>query len=143
MGIDYTDLRHGPNAFKHGFEFFGDIKEWADNYEKKCMVPDKYNHQLAEETTRILLVDVPDALKPYGQRVVTALMDDRLRHAMMYEEPSPIYLKAVNAIFGLRRFILRNLIPPRPHALRARLITDEPDPKTGRYFTTEYESEPW
>lgn len=143
MGIDYAGLRHGPHSFKHGFEFFEDIKEWADNYEKEYMVPDKYNHQLAEETTRILLANVPDALKPYGQNVVTALMDDRLRRAMMYDDPAPVYLKMVKGIFGLRQFILRNLLPPRPYVFRAQLITDEPDPKTGRYFMTEYENEPW
>ncbi|KAF2993602.1 hypothetical protein E8E13_001412 [Curvularia kusanoi] len=143
MGIDYTDLRHGPNAFKHGYEFFEDIREWAANYEKQHMVPDKYNHQLAEETTRILLADVPDALKPYAQKVVIALMDDQLRRAMVYEDPPAIYLTVVNAVFGLRRFVLKNLMPPRPYALRVQFLTEDPDPKTGRYFMKVYESEPW
>lgn len=143
MGIDYTDLRHGPRSFKHGYEFFQDIKEWADSYEKEYMVPDKYNHQLAEETTRILLASAPDALKPYGQNVVTALMDDRLRRAMMYNEPPSMYLKIVNIMFGLRKFVLKNLLPPRPYVLRYKPITDESDPKTGRYFMNEYENEPW
>lgn len=142
MGIDFKDLRHGPHTFKDGLEFFDDVKEWADNYEKENLVPDQYNHQLAEETTRILLANAPDALKPYGQQVVTALMDDRLRRAMLYVEPPPVYLKIVKAIFGLRKFISRNLLPPRPWALRVRPITDEPD-ANGRYFMTEYEIEPW
>ena len=143
MGIDFADLRHGPHSFKDGLEFFEDIKEWADNYEKEHMVPDKYNHQLAEETTRILLANTPDALKPYGQNVVTALMDDRLRRAMMYDDPPPVYLNIVKAIFGARKFVSKNLLPPRPYAFRVSPVTDEPDPKTGRYFMTEYENEPW
>jgi hypothetical protein len=142
MGIDYKDLRHGPHAFKDGLTFFEDVREWADSYEKARMVPDKYNHQLAEETTRILLADAPDALKPYGQRVVTALMDDRLRRAMIYDEPPPVYLKIVEAMFGFRKFVSRNLLPPRPWALRVNFVTDEPD-ANGRYFMTEYENEPW
>ena len=143
MGIDYSTLRHGPQSFRDGLEFFDDIKKWADNYEKKYMVPDKYNHQLAEETTRILLANAPDALKPHGQNIVTALMDDRLRHAMMYDDPPAIYPKIINTIFKLRKFISRNFLPPRPYALRIQLVTDKPDPKTGRYFMTEYENEPW
>ncbi|KAL1604661.1 hypothetical protein SLS59_003856 [Nothophoma quercina] len=143
MGIDYSVLRCGPHSFKDGLEFFEDIKEWANDYETEYMVPNKYNHQLAEETIRILLANVPDTLKPYGQDVVTALMDDRLRHAMLYNDPPPMYLKIVKFIFGVRKFVSRNLLPPRPYALRIRPVTDEPDPKTGRYFMTEYESEPW
>lgn len=143
MGIDYSVLRCGPHSFKDGLEFFEDIKEWANDYETEYMVPNKYNHQLAEETTRILLANVPDTLKPYGQDVVTALMDDRLRHAMLYNDPPPMYLKIVKFIFGVRKFVSRNLLPPRPYALRIRPVTDEPDPKTGRYFMAEYESEPW
>lgn len=53
--------------------FFEDLKEWANNYEKECIVPD---HQLAEEGTDILLVNAPEALNPYGQHSLTALMDD-------------------------------------------------------------------
>ena len=143
MGIDYTTLRHGPHAFKHGHEFFQDLKEWADNYERENMVPDKFNHQLAEETTRVLLVDVPDVLRPYGEKVVVALMDDRLRRAMMYEKPPTLYPKLVKVVFGVRRFILRNLMPPRPDALRVKFFTDEKDPKTGKYHMTVYQSEPW
>ncbi len=141
MGISYSGLRHGPH--KDGLEFFEDIKEWADGYERKHMVPGKSNHQLAEETTCILLANVPEVLKPYGKRFVTAMMDDRLRRAMLYEEPPAIYLKLVNAIFSLRKFVSRNFLPPRTYAFRANPFTEEPDPKTGRYFMTEYENEPW
>ncbi|KZM28588.1 uncharacterized protein EKO05_0001432 [Ascochyta rabiei] len=143
IDIDYSSLRHGPETFKDGLEFFEDIKEWAEKYESKYMVPDKYNHQLAEETTRILLANAPEALKPYGQNVVAALMDDRLRRAMLYGEPPLMYIRIVKTIFGVRKFISRWLLPPRPYAFRARHVTDDPDPQTGRYFMTEYENEPW
>ncbi|KAL6704785.1 hypothetical protein ACN47E_007589 [Coniothyrium glycines] len=143
MGIDYSVLRHGPASFQDGLEFFEDAKEWAEEYERQHMVPDKYNHQLAEETTRILLNDVPNMMKPVGKTLVTALMDDRLRAAMMYDTPPSIYLNLVKAIFKARNFFLHYLIPPRPYALRYSLLTEHPDPKTGRYHVTEYDSEPW
>ncbi|KAJ8117597.1 hypothetical protein OPT61_g1236 [Boeremia exigua] len=141
MGISYAVLRHSTH--KDGLEFFEDLKEWADKYEEKHMIPNKFNHQLAEETTRILLTNVPEPLKPYGQQLVTAMMDDRLRSAMLYDQPPAIYPKIAKAVFGLRNFISKNLLPPRPRALWASSFTDQPDPKTGRYFMTEYENEPW
>jgi hypothetical protein len=143
MGIDFADLHHGPNSFKDGLEFFEDIEMWATGYEIRCMVPNKHNHQLAEETTRILLADVPELLKPFGRNVVTTLLDERLRSAMMYEKPSAIYPFIVNTILGVRKFFLRFLIPPRPYFLRRIVVTEEADPKTGRYYATNYDMEPW
>jgi hypothetical protein len=39
MDIRFDDLAHGPNNFRDGLEFFEDIKEWAEAYEKSYMVP--------------------------------------------------------------------------------------------------------
>lgn len=143
MGIDYSPLTHGPSNFKDGVEFCEDVKEWSNDYESRYMVPNKYNHQLAEETTRILLADVPGPLKRFGKTIVTALMDDRLRCAMMYEAPPAIYLKTIKFIFGVRKVFLKYLIPPRPYALRYNPISEQPDPITGRYYMSEYDNEPW
>lgn len=143
MGIDYSKLRHGPGSFKDGLEFFEDVREWANEYERRCMVPDKYNHQLAEETTRILLANVPGPLRPFGKNVVAALMDDRLRRAMMYDDPPAIYPKTIRFVIDLRRFLLKYLIPPRPYALRIIPTSEYPDPNTGRYYMNFYDNEPW
>jgi hypothetical protein len=143
MGIDYAVLRHGPNRFKDGLEFFEDIREWSDYYERRYMVPDKYNHQLAEETTRILLNNVPTTLKPLGKTLVAALLDDRLRRAMLYDAPSPVYLQTIKFIFRVRKLFLHYLIPPRPYALRYSILSEQPDPATGRYHMSEYDGEPW
>jgi hypothetical protein len=43
MGIQYDDLAHGPSDFKDGLEFFEDLREWADVYEKSYMVPVRYS----------------------------------------------------------------------------------------------------
>jgi hypothetical protein len=143
MSIDFSDLEHGPSSFKDGLEFFEDIKIWADQYERRYMVPNKWNHQLAEETSALLLTDVPGPLKSTAKNFVTALMDDRLRKAMMYDDPSPIYFMLIKGIFGLRRFLMTYLFLPRPYVLRHRPLSNKPDPKTGRYFTTEYDGQPW
>ena len=82
MSISFESLAHYPH-FRDGLEFFDDLKDWALTYETRTMVPDKWNHKLANETTAILLYDVPKSMKPFGKHVVSTLMDDRLRKAMM------------------------------------------------------------
>lgn len=59
-----------------------------------------------------------------------------------YDDPPALYPRLVSIALGLRKCVLRTLIPPRPYALRYSTLTD-PDPKTGRYYKTVYESEPW
>lgn len=143
MGIDFSPLKHGPSSFKDGLEFFEDVKEWADQYESQYMVPNKWNHQLAEETSAILLTDVPRPLKPIAKEFVKALLDDRLRESMLYEKPAPIYKALVKGIFGFRKFLMHYLIPPRPEPLRYSPVSDEPDPKSGRYHFNVYDNQPW
>ncbi|KAH7085848.1 hypothetical protein BKA63DRAFT_529405 [Paraphoma chrysanthemicola] len=143
MGIDYSVLKHGPSSFQDGIEFFEDVQEWAEAYEEKYMVPNKWNHQLAEETSAILLTDVPRPMKATAKNFVNAMMTDRLRKAMMYEDPPAIYPKLITAIFGARKVLMTYLSPPRPWALRFSPLSDKPDPKTGRYFMSEYDNQPW
>lgn len=84
QNIDFSALAHGPNNFRDGLEFFEDLRAWSQEYEKRAMVPHEDNHKLAEQTTSILLYSIPDCLKPAGGQAVVALMDERLRKAMMY-----------------------------------------------------------
>jgi hypothetical protein len=143
MGIDFSPLKHGPTSFQDGLEFFGDIKEWAEKYERQYMVPNKWNHQLAEETSAILLTDVPKPLKPVAKNFVKVLMDDRLRKSMMYNDPSPVYTYIISFIFAIRKTVTTWLMPPRPDAFRFDPLSAEPDPKTGRYYMSQYDCQPW
>lgn len=141
MSISFTPLRHSP-SFRNGLEFFHDVKEWSNAYETRTMVPDKHNHQLAEETSRILLTNVPGPLKQYAKQFVVTLMDERLRKAMLYPEPPAIYRKIINVVFTFRRLFTTYLLPPRPYAWRFSPLSDEPD-ANGRYFVDYYDNQPW
>lgn len=163
MGIQYDDLAHGPFNFRDGLEFFEDIKLWADAYERRVMVPNKWNHKLAEETAAMLMADVPGLLRPHAKHLIVTLMDERLRRAMMYvlmlrgsvaslseaanesryDDPPAIYPRLLSFILKTRQLFLRYLMLPRPYALRYCLVADNPDPKTGRYYTNYYDNEPW
>ncbi len=87
MGIGYENLKSGGKdgeGWRDGLEWLEEVMEWGLEYEKKCMVPDESNRKTAEQTVAILLWGVPKAMKLYGRMAVSALMDDRLRAAMMF-----------------------------------------------------------
>jgi hypothetical protein len=83
MAISFEALLHGPDNFMDGLQFVEDLQEWADAYESRVMVPNAFNHKVAEETTNLLLFDVPEVLLPAGRQAVVAMMSERLRKAMM------------------------------------------------------------
>ena len=90
MGISYDKLKSGGEngpGWTDGLQWLDEMAAWSLEYEKRFMVPANTNRQTAEETVAILLWGVPNALKPYGRKVVSALMDDRLRAAMMFVIP--------------------------------------------------------
>lgn len=141
MEIDLSSLRHGPNSFRDGLEFVEDLKEWVEDYEKN-LVPDKWNHKLADETTAILIYNLPWFLKSPAKKLVTTMMDDRLRKAMIYDEVPAPYHAIKNIALGTRKFLLKNFFLPRPEFLRFKSFTDTPN-KTGRFERLFYETEPW
>ncbi|RMZ89123.1 hypothetical protein DV736_g3640, partial [Chaetothyriales sp. CBS 134916] len=82
MGINYKGhLKR--ETWQDGIEFCEDIKEWAQHYEAKKMVPTATNKQTANELVPLLLHYVPRALIPFSRQVVGVLMGERLRWAMM------------------------------------------------------------
>lgn len=84
MGIGYEELKSAQTGWTDGLHWLEELIEWAEEYEKRCMVPDINNKITAEETTALLLWSVPPVMKGIGKNLVSALMDDRLRTAMMY-----------------------------------------------------------
>ena len=142
MNISYSDLPSYILGWRDGLEWFQEMKAWSLKYEERCMVPSDYNKKTADETTALLLYDVPTSALPAGRAVVSVLMDERLRKAMMYSSP-PVWVQSVveNAL-NLRKLALRHLALPRPHFLRHDIISEKAD-ANGRYHRVEYESEPW
>lgn len=140
MLIDYGLL--GKKEWTDGIEFYQDIKKWAQQYERECMVPAKSNHLVANETAALLLFHVPKSYKAAGLKVVAALMPEILRKAMMYDTPPAGYFTFVKAVFGLRKFLLRYLSLPRPGFMRVNR-SSEVDPKTGLVNSTYYQAHPF
>ena len=83
MGISYENLRSTNEGWVDGLQWLEEIMDWNEEYEKRYMVPHIDNKKTADETVAILLWKVPKPLRPAGKQIVLALMDDRLRTAMM------------------------------------------------------------
>lgn len=85
MGISFRKLVSAEKGWEDGLHWLHDLEAWSQQYEKENMVPHAANNKTADRTVAILLWGLPTALIPFGERVVSALMDDRLRTAMMYD----------------------------------------------------------
>ena len=142
MGIPYDRLESGKTGFLDGLQWLDEIQEWAETYEVENMKPHPSNHQTAEQTTLILLWNVPPFLHPLGKEVVATLMDDRLRTAMMYPPPPKLLSTLVTSTLSLRAFLIRHLFLPRPSFLRLRNTGSAPTPQ-GTYHLMRYVAAPF
>ena len=165
MGISYEKLKSGGErgeGWTDGLEWLEEVIEWAEGYEKRYMVPDENNRQIAEHTVAILLWGIPETLKPFGKKVVSTLMDERLRIAMKYvscdlnkfriysrlmllfrfEKPPAVFFPLVTTLLTVRKLLIRFFFLPRPFFLRAHSPTDEPS-KEGRYHMQTWDTVPW
>ena len=84
MEISYDILPSYKEGWVDGNHFLRELGEWSDSYEKRCMVPANQNHETAEQTTALFIRILPKPLRKIGKNLVVAVMDERLRKAMMY-----------------------------------------------------------
>ncbi|KAJ2929427.1 hypothetical protein H1R20_g7656, partial [Candolleomyces eurysporus] len=64
-----------------------ELKAWSEAYEEVYMVPDETNNLVAGYTVAELLYAVPNkfGMKSFAERVVIALLEERVRIAMLYK----------------------------------------------------------
>lgn len=159
MNIDYDVLPGAKSGWKDGLQFTRELEKWSDEYEERNMVPAESNKETADHTTALLLYAVPDAFKDAGRKVVSALMDSRLRKAMLYvdsdrydakiltfedryPDPPAMLQWLVDTGLATRKLVLRHLTLPRPFAWRKRIVADDVNAH-GRIFKLIWDTEPW
>ncbi|KAF9890271.1 hypothetical protein FE257_006185 [Aspergillus nanangensis] len=142
LGISYDALPSGKKGWKDGLQWLEEIAEWSDEYEVRCMLPDKNNREVANETTAVLLYMLPKSLHHIGLSFVSFMMDDRLRKAMLYDAPSASSARFFSFLMEARRFALRYLALPRPYFLRFTNFTEEEN-EDGRIFITQWDAAPY
>lgn len=135
--------RNQDHYFIDGLHWLAELSEWAEGYEQEAMKPNAHNHTTAEQTTLLLLWNIPQILKPFGKSIISALMDTRLRTAMIYPPPPPILLTLAPFLLRTRAFILRHFALPRPSFLAVHHPSrDFTSPESGRYTLSHYDNEP-
>ncbi|KAK3720661.1 hypothetical protein LTR37_003711 [Vermiconidia calcicola] len=150
MNLSYIGLASAPpddgltprsaGGWRDGLHFLTELCEWSEQYEIENMRPHHLNHKAAAETEPILLYGIPEPLQNLGRQALSAVMDERLRRALMLNDPPKLVEKAVFGALQLRRFYLRYFSLPRfrPH-LR---VTQKAD-VNGRFHRTTWAAQPW
>ncbi|MCJ1282961.1 hypothetical protein MMC26_002288 [Xylographa opegraphella] len=141
MLLDYRSMKPSEKGWIDGLGWLDDIRTWSQNYEERHMVPASDNKKVADETVALLLWFVPKWLQHIGRCAVSALIDDRLREAIMYERPSIGYFVLMRTFFLIRKAILRYAMLPRLSSQRARRLSDKLN-EHGRYHLKAYDNAP-
>lgn len=137
MGI--TDI---PSTLK-------ELTAWSKSYEEVYMVPDESNNLVAGFTTGELLYAVPKALglKAFGERIVIALLEERVRIAMLLPaQPRPIHWLVetlMNSVWIYQRWFS---LPRRDSNPQFSVTINLPKPDANgeiRLRPVEFRSTPW
>lgn len=142
MEIPFNVLPSFKDGWKHGLHFLDELEAWSREYEIAHMVPAESNESVAKGTIKIALTNVPKPLHGFAQDFVAALLEPRLRRAMKFAEPASSTVSMLNLTMGMRKLIIRHLLPPRPQILRKRWFTDELD-AAGRIHSVQFVAHPW
>lgn len=89
LEISYDVLPSGSTGFKDGLHWLAEVSAWSFEYEVTHMKPDPTTRDLADKVIEVLLYNLPGFIKPVGGYMVSWLMDERLRSAMMYVPMTP------------------------------------------------------
>jgi hypothetical protein len=113
----YKDMgnKMGIQNIPNSFEEFND---WNIDFEKKHMIFEQSNQDVAECTLRLLLSSYPPFLHSIVRNASLSLMDERLLHSMNYKKPHWIYSFILNSILILYSWFILILMPPRPEFMR-------------------------
>ncbi|KAH9883348.1 hypothetical protein F4778DRAFT_46998 [Xylariomycetidae sp. FL2044] len=144
MEITYDQLQPFVRlGFDDGLAWLDALQKWCDRYEESHMVPADTNRDVSKATLDIAVFNIPIRLRGVAIKAVAAMLEPRLRKAMMLDEPAPLYSHVMSVILLLRKWFVRYLCLPRPEWLRTRWFTAEKDSATGKYHPLRYIAHPW
>ncbi|KAK2757256.1 hypothetical protein FQN54_004770 [Arachnomyces sp. PD_36] len=143
MEIPYDALRPGEDGFRDGLHWMEQINQWSLRYEKKYMDPAPTNAKLLASTMDVALFYVPVMFRGVAEKLISTLLEPRLRIAMMIDDPPASYERFLKLVTSIRKLIIRHLCLPTPYFRRWRILSKKPDPKTGNLHNLYYRAHPW
>lgn len=88
MSISYETLPSSADGWEHGLRWLKEVEAWSLAYEQTQMVPAETNRQLADSHFDILCINVPSRLRDPCKKMMSVLLGERLRNAMMFVDQS-------------------------------------------------------
>ncbi|KFG78344.1 hypothetical protein MANI_028664 [Metarhizium anisopliae] len=139
MGINYTEAL-GKDNWKDGLEFMEQVEQWALHYETDRLRPSHPSRQLANAQLDLLTSIFPSFMRSLMRQMGLVMMGDKMRCSFGFPEPSTAISALTLTLLWLRQIMMRFFMPPR---LTSRRYVTDPDPITGRMYSTHYVKEPW
>ena len=84
MDISYSKLPSSIAGCKDGLQWLNELEAWSIEYEEAYMVPAVTNNQLADSHLDIICINVPASLLTSCKKVVSVIVGERVRKAMMW-----------------------------------------------------------
>ncbi|KDQ15133.1 hypothetical protein BOTBODRAFT_32117 [Botryobasidium botryosum FD-172 SS1] len=118
-----------------------ELREWTETYEIEHMVFAPSNKECATATRDLFLRPLPQFAQAFGCHAVSALLSDRLRISMGFEEPPQAYRVWMPRILKIRGWLIRWFALPRWQSWSFGEAEVKGDP--GRYTRADWVFEPW
>lgn len=142
MKIDFNPLPSCKSGWVDGLQWLQEVQVWSEEYERDNMIPAETNRKLALSHLKVIFINLPRSMSVLGTYLVSFLVGERLRTAMMLPRPPWLLSLSLEKMLLCRKLILRHLMLPRAEYQRKKYISEEPE-KNGRYSSREYLSHPW
>lgn len=84
MDVSYSNLPSSIPGWKDGLQWLDELEAWSLQYEGEYMVPAITNKQLADSHLEIISINVPAILLGPCKKMISVLLGERLRKAMMW-----------------------------------------------------------
>ena len=137
MQIGFPPLPSHKQGWSDGNHWLREVQEWSEHYEAENMVPAKTNNKLAFAHLDILFLNLPKGLNVMGKYVVSVIMGERLRKAMMLPDAPWVVNLAIEGMLYVRDYIIPHITLPRLNLMRKQYVSCDPG-DDGRYNSVKY-----
>lgn len=83
MGVNFDLLPGSQEGWEDGVEWLEQLDDWSCEYQDAHMVPASTNKTVADATLYHMLWKLPTRFKLIGKQIVAAILEEKLREAMM------------------------------------------------------------
>ncbi|PGH14887.1 hypothetical protein AJ79_02749 [Helicocarpus griseus UAMH5409] len=143
MQVPFTFLPSCKTGWRDGAHFVQEIFDWTLQYEKEVAKPTDSTRAIGRRLVGLASYNLPKALKPVVDGIITTKLDEHIRISMGLEKPGFIISTLAATIASTRKIILRYFALPRPDSKAVTVLNDSPNPTSGLYNINLWLADPW